>query len=92
MPTYEYKCLICDNKFEIFQSMKDEPVKSCPKCNGDVKRLIGSGAGTIFKGTGFYHTDYKNSSKSSDKKMPDKSKPVEKLSTEVKTEKKNNTD
>ncbi len=60
MPTYEYKCIQCGNKFEIFQSMKDELVKKCPKCGGKVKRLIGSGAGPIFKGTGFYQTDYKN--------------------------------
>ncbi|MGE5805283.1 MAG: FmdB family zinc ribbon protein, partial [Ignavibacteria bacterium] len=52
--------MVCGNKFEIFQSMKDEPVKTCPKCGGKVKRLIGSGAGPIFKGTGFYQTDYKN--------------------------------
>jgi len=62
MPTYEYKCTECGNKFEIFQSMNSEHVKICPKCGGKVKRLIGSGAGPIFKGTGFYQTDYKNKS------------------------------
>jgi predicted nucleic acid-binding Zn ribbon protein len=53
--------------------MKDEPVKTCPKCGGKVKRLIGSGAGPIFKGTGFYQTDYKNKSNSvkGDKKKSD---------------------
>jgi putative FmdB family regulatory protein len=60
MPTYEYKCTECNNKFEIFQPMNAEPVKHCPKCGGEVKRLIGSGAGPIFKGSGFYQTDYKN--------------------------------
>lgn len=60
MPTYDYKCLKCGNIFELFQKMTDEPVKECPKCKGEVKRLIGSGAGPIFKGTGFYQTDYKN--------------------------------
>ena len=60
MPTYEYKCKKCGNVFEVFHSMSSEPVKICPKCGGEVKKLIGSGAGTIFKGTGFYHTDYKN--------------------------------
>ena len=60
MPTYEYKCKKCGDVFEVFHSMSSEPVKKCPKCGGDVKKLIGSGAGTIFKGTGFYHTDYKN--------------------------------
>jgi putative FmdB family regulatory protein len=59
MPTYEYKCLNCDHSFEIFQSMNAEPVKVCPNCGGSVKRLIGTGAGTIFKGSGFYQTDYK---------------------------------
>ncbi len=66
MPTYEYKCTECGNLFELFQSMNSEPVKSCPKCGGIVKRLIGSGSGPIFKGTGFYQTDYKKSSPKSD--------------------------
>jgi len=60
MPTYEYKCNNCNYAFEMTQKMSDEPVKICPKCGKDIKRLIGSGAGTIFKGSGFYHTDYKN--------------------------------
>ena len=60
MPTYEYKCRKCGHTFEMFQSMKDEPIKNCPKCDGEVKRLIGPGAGPIFKGSGFYQTDYKN--------------------------------
>jgi len=60
MPTYEYECPKCGNHFEQFQSMKDEPLKRCPKCKKlGLKRLIGSGAGLIFKGTGFYITDYK---------------------------------
>jgi len=58
--------------------MKDELIKNCPYCKGEVKRLIGTGAGTIFKGTGFYQTDYKNSSKASDKKESTKVKPAEK--------------
>ena len=79
MPTYEYKCTECGYMFELFQTMSAEPVKVCPKCNGKVKRLIGPGAGPIFKGTGFYQTDYKNSapaknaaseSKTSEKKKP----------------------
>lgn len=60
MPTYEYKCLECNHTFELFQSMTAEHVKTCPECKGKVKRLIGAGAGPIFKGSGFYHTDYKN--------------------------------
>ena len=92
MPTYDYKCLKCNKKFEIFQSMKDEPLKNCPDCNGEVKRLIGTGAGTIFKGTGFYQTDYKNSSKPLDSKKSTTVKPSEKLSKENKIEKKKTTD
>ena len=59
MPTYEYKCLECDHRFEAFQSMKDDPLESCPECEGGVKKLISSGAGLIFKGSGFYITDYR---------------------------------
>ncbi|MBI4753018.1 zinc ribbon domain-containing protein [Candidatus Desantisbacteria bacterium] len=59
MPTYEYICNDCSEPFEIFQSMKDDPIEKCPKCTGTVKRLFSSGAGFIFKGSGFYHTDYK---------------------------------
>lgn len=64
MPTYEYKCTECGYRFEYFQTMTADPLKHCPKCNGIVKRLIGPGAGPIFKGTGFYQTDYKNSTPS----------------------------
>ena len=62
MPTYEYECGQCDHAFELLQSMKDDPLKDCPSCHGQgtVKRLIGAGAGLIFKGSGFYITDYKN--------------------------------
>ncbi len=60
MPTYEYVCPPCGHEFEKFQSMKDEPVKVCPACRTrQVKRKIGMGAGLIFKGSGFYETDYK---------------------------------
>jgi putative FmdB family regulatory protein len=61
MPTYEYACPKCGHEFEQFQSMRDEPLKKCPKCKkAGVRRLVGSGAGLIFKGSGFYITDYKN--------------------------------
>ena len=60
MPTYEYECQKCKKMFELFQSITEEPVKTCPKCKGKVKRLIGGGSGIIFKGSGFYQTDYKN--------------------------------
>ncbi len=58
MPTYEYECTGCGYRFEIFQNMKDRPVEVCPKCGMKVKRLIGMGSGIIFKGPGFYATDY----------------------------------
>lgn len=72
--------------------MKDELIKNCPECKGEVKRLIGTGAGTIFKGSGFYQTDYKNSSKPADKKEPEKPKTSDKPKTETKTEKKSTTE
>ena len=60
MPTYEYACPKCGHKFEFFQTMSAAPLKKCPKCGkSGVKRLIGAGAGLIFKGTGFYITDYR---------------------------------
>ena len=66
MPTYEYECSKCGNHFDYFQSMKDALLTDCPDeaCGGKgtVKRLIGSGAGLIFKGSGFYATDYKKQS------------------------------
>ena len=58
MPTYEYECNTCGHHFERFQSMTDDPVKKCPECGEDVRRLIGAGAGIIFKGSGFHATDY----------------------------------
>ena len=70
MPTYEYSCEKCGGTFETVQSMRDAPLKECPKelCQqkkwgqGKVKRLIGTGAGLIFKGSGFYITDYRSDS------------------------------
>ncbi len=61
MPTYEYECRKCKQVFEKFQTMTAEPLKYCPKCHGRVKRLLGTGAGFIFKGSGFYVTDYRSS-------------------------------
>jgi len=68
MPTYDYKCAKCGHEFEYFQGIKEKPLDKCPKCKGKVKRLIGAGGGLIFKGTGFYITDYKNKGKSSKEK------------------------
>lgn len=68
MPTYEYHCSKCGKNFDVFQSMKDEAFKTCPEAQcqvvpwgqGQVKRLLGTGAGLIFKGSGFYITDYRS--------------------------------
>jgi len=62
MPTYEYECRKCDHRFEEFQSMTDEPVKTCPLCGGEVRRLISGGGGLLFKGNGFYITDHRSES------------------------------
>lgn len=61
MPTYEYECEKCGKLFEVFQSMVEDRLTKCvdPKCKGKVTRLIGAGSGIIFKGSGFYETDYK---------------------------------
>jgi len=60
MPTYDYACESCDHQFEQFQSITAKPLKKCPECGRmSLKRLIGSGAGVIFKGSGFYQTDYR---------------------------------
>lgn len=64
MPTYEYKCAKCKKTFEQTQRMSDKALTRCIYCKGKVERLIGAGSGLIFKGTGFYVTDYKKSSPS----------------------------
>ena len=63
MPTYDYRCEGCDHKWELFQSIKANPVRKCPSCGKPkAKRMIGPGAGFIFKGSGFYQTDYRSDS------------------------------
>lgn len=63
MPTYEYRCDACGHAWELFQSMKDSPVKKCPSCGkAKAQRLIGTGAAILFKGSGFYQTDYRSES------------------------------
>ena len=57
MPTYDYECNSCGNRFEVFQKMSDEPVASCPECGKDSKRIITAGVGISFQGTGFYVND-----------------------------------
>lgn len=89
MPTYDYKCLACDAKFEKFQGITAPPIEECPTCGGKVKRLIGAGAGLIFKGSGFYITDYRSEGyKESAKKDKDKSGSSDKSSSSDKGEKK----
>ncbi len=64
MPNYDYECQKCGERFEVFQSMNDAKLTDCPQqvCEGQVKRLLGTGGGIIFKGAGFYQTDYRSSS------------------------------
>ena len=57
MPTYGYECKSCGHNFDVFQSMKDDPIKNCPECDKPVRRLINGGNGVIFKGSGFYVND-----------------------------------
>ena len=61
MPTYEYECKDCGHSFELFQSMTEKRLEECPQCGGILRRLIGKGTGIIFKGSGFYATDYRSS-------------------------------
>ncbi len=63
MPTYQYECNSCEHIFEIMQSITDKKLLECPKCNKNtLQRLIGTGSGIVFKGSGFYETDYKKKS------------------------------
>jgi len=76
MPTYEYACRKCGHRFEKYQPMKDEPLVKCPKCGrAALRRLVGGGAGLIFKGSGFYSTDYRRKEKSAAAPAPAESKP-----------------
>ncbi|TMQ73450.1 MAG: zinc ribbon domain-containing protein [Candidatus Eisenbacteria bacterium] len=60
MPTYDYRCRKCGHRFELFHGIKDDSIKRCPKCKGRAVRLISAGAGILFKGSGFYITDYRS--------------------------------
>ncbi|MAJ46080.1 MAG: FmdB family transcriptional regulator [Planctomycetes bacterium TMED75] len=78
MPTYDYQCAECGHEFELFQQMSDSVKRKCPECGKNrLKRLIGTGAGIIFKGGGFYETDYRSDSykkaAAEDKKSSDSS-------------------
>lgn len=83
MPTYEYVCDACEHEFEEFQSMSAKHLKKCPECGKNkLRRLIGTGAGIIFKGSGFYETDYRSDGYNKDKKADTEKK------SEKKSEKK----
>lgn len=83
MPTYDYVCDACGHKFEEMQSFKADPLKTCPKCGKDaLRRLFGTGAAILFKGGGFYETDYRSESyKSAEKADSAATKPAESPST-----------
>ena len=78
MPTYEYICRDCDYEFEEFQSITADPIAICPKCEGKVRKKISAGGGLIFKGSGFYITDYKKKGAPPVEKPPSKAKTKEK--------------
>src|SRR6266849_1509445 len=95
MPTYEYHCDACEHNFDEFQSINDPPLKKCPKCGKlKLRRIFGAGGAIVFKGSGFYQTDYRSESykkraeadkPASESKSAD-SKPSESRSTETKSE------
>jgi putative FmdB family regulatory protein len=83
MPTYGYRCVGCGHEFDLFQSITAKPIRKCPQCGKlEVKRLLGTGSGIIFKGSGFYQTDYRSDnytkSATSDKGVSDKQDTVKK--------------
>lgn len=85
MPTYEYICQKCKRPHEAFQSITAEPLTKCPRCKGRLKRQMGIGSGFIFKGSGFYITDYRSNkykeAKKKDQQKPDTSKKTPKPSS-----------
>jgi putative FmdB family regulatory protein len=82
MPTYDYVCEACNHEFELFQSIKDEAKRKCPECGKNkLRRLIGPGAALVFKGSGFYKTDYRSESYKKGAAAAEKSKNAEKPAT-----------
>lgn len=94
MPTYDYQCQKCGHKFEHFQSMSSDRLTDCPEddCDGQVKRLLGTGAGIIFKGGGFYETDYRSDSYNAAKKADTASSSESKSSSGDKKKKSSTSD
>ncbi len=79
MPTYEYECEACKHRFEKYQSMSDKPIRKCPECGKTkAQRVISGGAGVLFKGSGFYQTDYRSKGykESAKKDLPQKDAPA----------------
>jgi putative FmdB family regulatory protein len=90
MPTYQYKCHDCGYLFEEFQSITEPSLTECPKCGGKVERVISGGAGFLFKGSGFYITDYRSDKYKKAAEM-DKPSPVAESTSSKKTDKKEST-
>ncbi len=89
MPTYDYKCAECDYTFELFQTISARPIRRCPECGKPkVKRLIGAGSTIIFKGSGFYQTDYRSEEYKS--RLEAEKSPATSDSKKKKTKKKKN--
>jgi putative FmdB family regulatory protein len=87
MPTYEYQCDACEHNFDEFQSINDKPLKKCPKCGKPkLRRVFGAGAAIIFKGSGFYQTDYRSESYKAAAKADQESTKTDKSSTDAKAE------
>ena len=88
MPTYSYRCENCDHEFDEFQSITAKPLRKCPACSKlRLKRLIGTGAGIIFKGSGFYQTDYRSDGykKAAESEKPSTGKSTDKKETKTET-------
>jgi len=86
MPTYDYVCDACEHAFEEFQSMSAKQLKKCPECGKNkLRRLIGTGAGVIFKGSGFYETDYRSDGYNKDKKADSEKKSEKKAESKSET-------
>ena len=92
MPTYNYYCNSCDSHFSYFQKMSELPLNSCESCGGLVKRIITGGTGLIFKGSGFYLTDYKNDQKSTEKNLDVKQNKIENSNSSKKEKNKETVD
>jgi putative FmdB family regulatory protein len=90
MPIYEYQCRQCNERHEVIQRFSDAPASECPKCGGDLKKLISSPA-IQFKGSGFYKTDYPSATSSGDSSTKSETKATETKSTETKSESKSAT-